>query len=211
MQFKIIVSIFLTLFFLNSSHSQSEEKALFIKQIDTIVEDLKFGYQYDQAMREYILYKTFDKSVIDSLETIENEKDRLNHIISNNFKSDLSKRIWDKFIHPADSLFTERFLEISNSVGYPSLKRIKKHYQGSLPSEFNPVLILIHSPRKYWNQIREMAQREKEKGNMGKCDYGYIMWHTSERKENKHLDESGIEYTANPAGRAVIVWPCTDE
>ena len=211
MKFKIVLFFFLTLFFSNSSHSQSKEEALFIQQIDTIVEDLKFGYQYDQAMREYILYKTFDKSVIDSVETIENEQDRLNYIFSTNFKSDLGIRIWDNFIRPADDLFTERFLEISNSVGYPSLKRIKKNYQGPLPSEFNPVLILIHSPQKYWAQIQEMVEREKEKGNVGKCDYGYIMWHISGRKENSYLDENGIKYATNPAGRAAVVWPCTDQ
>ncbi|MDR6302295.1 hypothetical protein [Mesonia maritima] len=39
---------------------------------------------------------------------------------------------------------------------------------------------------------------------MGKCDYGYIKWHTSGRKENKYLDKNGIKYVANAEGRAVF-------
>lgn len=211
MKLKIILILFLTNTWLNSTYSQSKEDRLFIQQIDTIVEDLKFSYQYDQAMREYMLYKTFDKSVTDSIEALENEKDRLKYITSSNFKSDLGKRIWQEFMHPADEIFTKRFLGISNSVGYPSLKRIKRYYQGSLPSEFNPVMILVHSPEKYWDQIREMAEREKDKGNLGKCDYGYIMWHVSGRKENKYLADNGIKFAANSAGRAIYIWTCTDE
>lgn len=79
-----------------------------------------------------------------------------------------------------------------------------------MPEEFNPVLFFVHSRKKYWPKVREVALREKEKGNMGKCDYGYIMWHISGRKDNRFLEENGIEYYANSKGRAVYIKTCED-
>lgn len=212
MKKKILIFIFGLI--INASYSQENvdiKKERFEQQIDTIVEELKFNYEYDQALREYIIYKTFDKSVTDSIESLENEKDRLNYIFSTNFKSDLAKTIWNEFIYPSDDKFTERLIAISDSVGYPSLKRIKKYYNSELPEEFNPTIFFIHSREKYWGKINEIAEREFENGNMGKCDYGYIRWHTSGRKENKYLDENGIKYGANTKGRAVYVQTCEDK
>ena len=189
--------------------SLSQDK-LFEQKIDTIVEELKFYYEYDQALREYLIYKTFDKSVTDSIEDLENEKDRLNYIFQTNFKSDLAKKIWKDFIHPSDDKFTERLIEISDSLGFPSLKRIKKYYGKELPEEFNPIIFFVHSRKKYWPKIKEVLTREKEKGNMGKCDYGYAMWHISGRKDNSFLDDHGIKYYANSKGKAMVIMPCED-
>ncbi|WP_296315531.1 hypothetical protein [Winogradskyella sp. UBA3174] len=207
----LILSFGLIMTFCYSQEKLDIEEERFKQQIDTIVEELKFNYEYDQALREYIIYKTFDKSVTDSIESLENEKDRLNYIFSTNFKSDLAKRIWKEFIHPSDDKFTERLIAISDSVGYPSLKRIKKYYDSELPEEFNPTIFFVHSREKYWKKINEIAEREFKNGNMGKCDYGYIRWHTSSRKENKYLDEYGIKYGANSKGRAVYIQTCEDK
>ncbi len=208
-----LLILFLVLI-ITSCYSQDKtdfKEERFEQQIDTIVEELKFNYEYDQALREYIIYKTFDKSVTDSIENLENEIDRLNYIFSTNFKSDLAKRIWKEFIHPSDDKFTERLIAISDSVGYPSLKRIKKYYKADLPEEFYPTVFFVHSREKYWTKINEIAEREFKNGNMGKCDYGYIRWHTSGRKENKYLDENGIKYGANSKGRAVYIQTCEDK
>ncbi|GGW75495.1 hypothetical protein DFQ11_1253 [Winogradskyella epiphytica] len=205
----LIFGLIMTFCYSQEKIDIKEEK--FKQQIDTIVEELKFNYEYDQALREYIIYKTFDKSITDSIENLENEKDRLNYIFSTNFKSDLAKRIWKEFIHPSDDKFTERLIAISDSVGYPSLKRIKKYYDSELPEEFNPTIFFVHSQEKYWEKINEIAEREFKNGNMGKCDYGYIRWHTSGRKENKYLDENGIKYGANSKGRAVYIQTCEDK
>lgn len=199
---------------ITSCYSQDKidvKEKRFKQQIDTIVEELKFNYEYDQALREYVIYKTFDKAVTDSIENLENEKDQLNYILSTNFKSDLAKKIWNEFIHPADDKFTEKLIAISDSIGYPSLKRIKKYYSTELPKEFNPTIFFVHSRKKYWSKINEIAEREFKNGNMGKCDYGYIKWHTSGRKENKYLDENGIKYGANSKGRAVFIETCEDK
>ncbi|SHJ24191.1 hypothetical protein SAMN04488096_1174 [Mesonia phycicola] len=213
MKKKLLILILIG-FTLTSCYSQKKidvKEKQFEQKIDTIVEELKFNYEFDQALREYIIYKTFDKAVTDSIENLENEKGRQNYIFSRNFKSDLAKRIWKEFIHPSDDKFTERLIAISDSVGYPSLKRIKKYYKTDLPEEFNPTIFFVHSREKYWEKINEIAEREFKNGNMGKCDYGYIRWHTSGRKENKYLDENGIKYVANSKGRAVYIQTCEDE
>lgn len=182
----------------------------FEQQIDTIVEELKFNFEYDQALREYIVYKTFNKAITDSIENLENEQDRLNYIFSTNFKSDVAQKIWDEFIHPSDDKFTERLITITENVGYPGLRRIKKYYKSNLPGEFNPTIFFIHSNKKYWDKINELAEREFKNGNMGKCDYGYIKWHISGREENKYLDENGIAYATNSKGRAVFIRTCEE-
>ena len=170
--------------------------------------ELRFSYQYDQAMREYILFKTFDKSIIDSLENLE---DPTEYIFSHNFKTDKSKRIWNEFIHPADDKFTELMIDISNKYGYPSLKRINKYYDGVVPPEFNPTILLIHSRKKYWSEINTMVEREFKNGNMGKCDYGYIKWHISGRKKNSFLKENGIKFAAGDDGRVYYIDSCEDK
>ncbi|THD68030.1 hypothetical protein E7Z59_10310 [Robertkochia marina] len=198
---------------ISSCYSQDKDELKekrFEQQIDTIVEELKFNYDYDQALREYIVYKTFNKAITDSIENLESEQDRLNYIFSTNFKSDIAQKIWEEFIHPSDDKFTERLIAITDSVGYPSLSRIKKYYKPNLPEGFNPTIFFIHSNKKYWSKINQLAEREFKNGNMGKCDYGYIKWHTSERKENKYLDENGIEYATNSDGRAVFIRTCED-
>ena len=206
--------ILLLLFFSSQIFSQDKieiQERLFEQKIDTILEELKFNYEYDQALREYVIYKTFDKSITDSIENLESEKDRIKYILASNFKSDLEKSIWENFIHPADDKFTEKLIEITDSVGYPSLKRIKKYYKKKLPEEFNPTIFFVHANKKYWSKIKTVAEREFSNGNMGMCDFGYIMWHISGRKENSYLENNGIRFAANSEGRAIYIETCEDE
>ncbi len=193
-------------------YSQTQDKeALFAQNADTIVEYLKFHFQYDQAMREYTLFKTFDKSITDSIESLESAEATRDYIIAHNFKSDLSKKIWKEFINPADNKFTEYLIDITRKYGYPSLKRIKKYSSLELDEEFNPVIFFVHSNPKYWDTIRDLIQEEFESGNMGKCDYGYVMWHISGRKDLRYLDENGIDYRANSKGQVFYINTCIDE
>jgi hypothetical protein len=193
---------------INTVLAQDEKDELFKQNIDSIMDELRFSYQYDQAMREYILYKTFDKSIIDSIETLD---DPTKYIFSHNFKTDKEKRIWQEFIHPADDRFTQLMIDLSNVYGYPSLKRIKKHYGGIIPSEFNPTVLMVHSRKKYWSEINEMVEREYKNGNMGRCDYGYIKWHISGRKKNSFLEDNGIKFGAGDNGRVYYVETCEDK
>ncbi|WPY97624.1 hypothetical protein [Christiangramia sp. OXR-203] len=204
---KIIFLILLIITF-NPLFSQTEKEKLFEKNIDSIMAELRFSYQYDQAMREYILFKTFDKSIIDSLETLDDPRE---YIFAHNFETNKVKRIWDEFIHPADDKFTELMIDISNKYGYPSLKRINKYYDGIVPPEFDPTILLIHSRKKYWSEINTMVEREFKNGNMGKCDYGYIKWHISGRKENSFLKENGIKFAAGDNGQVYYIDSCEDK
>ncbi len=199
-----VILIFCTI----SINSQESKDELFKQKVDSIMDHLRFSFQYDQAMRKYILYKTFDNSKIDSIEKLE---DPTKYIFSHNFSSDKEKRIWMEFIHPADDKFTESMIDISNKYGYPSLKRIKKHYTGIIPFEFNPSILLIHSRKKYWLEIDKVIEREFKKGNIGKCDYGYIKWHISGRKENSYLKDNGIKYASGPKGKVYYVNSCEDK
>ncbi|MGB1313569.1 MAG: hypothetical protein ACPG54_07970, partial [Bizionia paragorgiae] len=54
----LIFSILLS----NSIYSQSAKDSLLQKDINALVEEMEFMYGYDQTMREYTIFKTFDKS-----------------------------------------------------------------------------------------------------------------------------------------------------
>lgn len=216
---KIIFKYLLLIFIMCSTNgsaqkfSKSALDELFKQHADSIVDELRFNYQYDQAMREYILYKTFDKSVTDSLENLEHTELK-KYVFAHNFKTNMEKRIWDEHIDPASDKFTESLIRVSKEYGFPSLGRIKKFYKGMLPddSEFNPVIIFIHANPQYYQQIKELVTEQFNMGIIGKCDYGYIMWHITGRKESKYLDDNGIK---NGKGRqdgiVYLVYPCVDE
>lgn len=214
MKFKFLLFIFMC--FLSATAqkiSKHQYDDLFKKNVDSIVDELRFNYQYDQALREYVLYKTFDKSVTDSLEKLEH-KQLESYIFAHNFKTNMEKRIWNEFIDPASDAFTESLIRVSKEYGFPSLGRIKKFYTGLLPDdpEFNPTIIFIHANEKYYQEIKELVTEQLNLGIIGKCDYGYIMWHVTGRKESKYLDENGIK---NGKGRkdgiVYLVYPCVDE
>lgn len=59
MKFKTLT---LSILFCNIIYSQSVKDSLFQKDIVSLVEEMEFMYGYDQALREYSIFKTFDKS-----------------------------------------------------------------------------------------------------------------------------------------------------
>lgn len=209
---KYLKSLFLILSVFTYSQNKDYKDQLFKENVDSIVDELRFNYQYDQALREYILYKTFDKAVIDSLENLKDIDKRHKYIFAHNFKSDYERKIWDNFIYPSADKFTESLLRVSEKYGYPSLARINKYYTGIIPDEeFNPVIIFIHSNPKYFDKIKTMVQSQYEEGIIGKCDYGYIMWHVTGREINSYLDENNIKYSKfKSSGKVFTVYPCVD-
>lgn len=56
-----------------------------------------------------------------------------------------------------------------------------------------------------------MVEREYKNGNIGRCDYGYIKWHISGRKENSFLEDNGIKFGAGDNGRVYYVETCEDK
>lgn len=203
-------SLFLFIFyFLNLSHSfaqidVNDQKVNFERDIDLIVEELKFMYDTDQALREYTLFKTYNKAITDSIENLSQDKVR-EYIISNSFKSDsLGKRINKEYILPIDILNTERIIELTKIYGFPSLSRIEKIYNKELDDEFNPYILIVHAPKKYWDELKIIIKKELENKHLSRCEYGHILWHLNGRKNMQDMLDNGFELVTNENGQQVL-------
>lgn len=186
-----------TLFSLNF-YCQSNKDELLQQDIVQIVEELRFMYQYDQATREYLEYQTFDKNVSDSIEGL-SKAARENRILYTPVKSDsLKKRIWNTYINPMDRLHTERMIAITKEYGFPSAQRLKKFSNDSI--DFNPLILLIHSPSEFSEELIELAEVEKSKGRIKKCDFGYLLWHLNGRSNFQPMLDNGYEMVKTDDG-----------
>ena len=205
-------SFFLLIFTLLSNlvYSQTDKDSLLNIDINILVEEMEFMYGYDQTMREYIQYKSFDKS---ETNRIENLADSLREVEINKRKLEsvsLEITIREKYINSFDALHTERMIEIIKKYGFPSKERIKKHYKKDfIDPEFDPLILLIHSPKKYWEELKVLMLIEYKKGIINQCIYGYSLWHFNGRKsfqpmlENgwKFIEENGIKRIETTCGK----------
>ena len=190
MKLKILIfSIFLS----NTIYSQSVKDSLLKKDITILVEEMEFMYGYDQIMREYTIFKTFDKSETDRIENLPDSL-RVMELENRKFVSDsISKLIFRKYINPMDAEHTERLIEITKKYGFPSTERIRKYYkQDFADPEFNPLLILIHSPKKYWEELKELMLMEYQNGIINQCQYGYALWQFTGRKSFQPMLDNGF-------------------
>ncbi len=194
---KILLTAILTLISLNF-YSQSNKEELLKQDIAGIVEELKFMYHYDQATREYLYYQTFDKNITDSIENLSKEI-RDNRMNYTPVKSDsLKDKIWNSYINPMDKLHTERMIAITKKYGFPSAQRLKKFSKDSV--DFNPVILLIHSPSEFSKELIEIVEYEKDKGRIEKCDFGYLLWHLNGRSDFQPMLENGYEIVKKEDG-----------
>jgi hypothetical protein len=203
------INLILILFFItNIIFAQAEKDSLLKRDIDAIVDELQFMYCYDQAIREYTIYKTFDKHKIDS---IENMSDSLREIAMKNIKfynDTLAKKIWGNYINPKDAEHTERLLEITKIYGFPSIERIRKYYKKDFVDlEFHANLIFIHSPKIYWNELKELMKKEYENGNINQCIYGYLLWHFNGRGNLQSMLDNGWVFLEKD-GKKVLTSTC---
>ncbi|MFD0975443.1 hypothetical protein [Salinimicrobium gaetbulicola] len=193
--------ILLTLILLSTSlnfYSQSDKDELLEQNIEQLVEELKFMYHYDQATREYLYYQTFDKSITDSIENL-SDKLKKNRLEFTPITSDsLKNQIWQNYITPMDKIHTERMIEITKKYGFPSAERLKKYSKESI--DFNPLILLIHSPFSYSEDLKKIAKIEKEQGRLEKCDYGYLLWHLNGRSDFQPMLDNGYEMIKNEDG-----------
>ncbi|MCG2431867.1 hypothetical protein [Aequorivita xiaoshiensis] len=190
MKLKILIfSIFLS----NTIYSQSVKDSLLKKDITILVEEMEFMYGYDQIMREYTIFKTFDKSETDRIENLPDSL-RVMELENRKFVSDsISKLISRKYINPMDAEHTERLIAITKKYGFPSTERIRKYYkQDFADPEFNPLLILIHSPKKYWEELKELMLMEYQNGIINQCQYGYALWQFTGRKSFQPMLDNGF-------------------
>ncbi|MBE7635206.1 hypothetical protein F7642_12840 [Tenacibaculum finnmarkense genomovar ulcerans] len=191
MKLKLLIFIILLS---NTIYSQSTKDSLFQKDINVLVEEMEFMYGYDQTMREYTIFKTFDKSETDRIENLADSL-RVEEMKNRKFESDsIRKLIWKKYINPMDAEHTERMIEITKKYGFPSVERIKKYYNKEfVDPEFSPLIIFIHSPKKYWEELKELMLVEYQNGIINQCQYGYALWQFTGRKSFKPMLENGFE------------------
>lgn len=208
---KLTVKALLLLFtFFNSFNLLAQNVELeqqnknFERDIDIIVEELKFMYDTDQALREYMLFKTYNKAITDSIENLPQKKIQ-EYIISNNYKSDsLGKRINEKYILPIDKLNTERIIELTKIYGFPSISRIEKIYKKELDEEFNPYILIVHAPKVYWEELKVIIKKELDNQHLSKCEYGHILWHLNGRKNMQDMLDNGFKLIPNENGQQVL-------
>lgn len=178
----------------SSIYSQSAKDSLLQKDINVLVEEMEFMYGYDQTMREYTIYKTFNKSETDRIENLPDSL-RIQEMIKRKFVSDsISKMIYKKYINPMDAEHTERMMEITKKYGFPSTERIRKYYKKEfVDPEFNPLIIFIHSPKKYWDELKELMLKEYQNGIINQCQYGYALWQFTGRQSLQPMLDNGFE------------------
>jgi hypothetical protein len=191
MKFKLlIINLFLSMII----YSQNEKDILLQKNIVSLVEEMEFMFGYDQALREYIVYKTFDKSEIDRIEKLSDNL-KIKEMSQRKFESDIvGTLIWKNYINPKDAEHTKRLIEITKTYGFPSVNRIQQYYKKEfIDPEFNPLIILIHSPKEFWEQLKELMKNEYQNGTINKYQYGYLLWHFTGRKSFKPMLDNGFE------------------
>lgn len=96
------IRFIICLFLSTASYSQTKD-FLLQKDIVSLVEEMEFMYGYDQTLREYTIFKTFDKSATDRIENLPDSL-RIKEMTNRKFESDsIGKLIWQKYISPKDA------------------------------------------------------------------------------------------------------------
>ena len=189
-------------------YSQSPKDSLLKRDIVSLVEEMEFMYGYDQTLREYTLFKTFDKSETDRIENLPDSL-RIEEMSKRQFESDsIGILIWNKYISPKDAEHAERMIEITKMYGFPSLYRIKKFYANEfIDPEFNPYILLVHAPKKYWEELKILMKNELNDGTINKCTYGHLLWHVTGRKSFQPMLDNGYEMVVEN-GKTVLKSTC---
>lgn len=173
-----------------SLFAQSEKDLLLQRDIEKIKNELQFMYFLDQEMRNYF-----------------NSENNLNEISSKEIDPESKDLIWKNFINPIDSIKTNRFLEIISKYGFPSLKRLNTYSDAKV--DFNPIIILIHSPFLDAENILPIIENEYKTGNIDdQCDYGYLLWHFNGRSDFKYMTENGYKMEKKEDGTFKLVRTC---
>ncbi len=182
-----------------------DKDSLLRSDINEVVELLEFMYGYDQTLREYTIYRTFDKSETNRIESLPDSILSIEKELRN-FRSDTIRNyIWKNYINPMDSAHTKILIELSEKYGFPSNKRIKEYYDKEFSDpEFSALLIFIHSPQKYWSKIEKLMTNEYNEGNINRCAYGYIKWHVNGRNDMKHFLENGYKLVEDENGEQIL-------
>ena len=122
-----LFSVLFLCFIALPSIAQQNKDSLLKQDVQFIFEELKFMFDYDQALRKYPMYKTFDTHVIDSIEKLpQTEIEKFKQ--ENKIQSDtLDWLIHTNYIQPFDKIHTQRLLEITKKYGFPTVKRMNAY------------------------------------------------------------------------------------
>lgn len=205
MKFKFLI---VGLFLCHLTYAQTSKDDLLQKDIISLVEEMEFMYGYDQMLREYTLFKTFDKSETDRIENLPDSL-RIAELSRRKFHSDSIKvLIWDKYITPKDAEHTKRMIEITEKYGFPNLKRIEKYYTKKfVDPEFNPYILLVHAPKEYWEGLQILIKNELDQGRINKCTYGHLLWHFTGRKNFQPMLDNGYKMVEEN-GKTILKSTC---
>ena len=193
------------------SVAQQNKDSLLKKDVQFIFEELKFMYDYDQALRKYPMYRTFDAHFIDSIEKLpqaEIEKFKEEHQM---LSDSLDMFIHLNYIQPFDKTHTQRLIEITKKYGFPSVKRLNANLPQKIKGEFNPIILLLHSPKQYWEELIPLMTKEYKLGTIDRCSYGYIMWHFHGRKDISFLLNNGYKLTNENGVQGVKAVDCGEK
>ena len=86
------------------------------------------------------------------------------------------KKILWKIQSDIDEYNTKRFIQIIREHGFVDSSN-------SNVKDAATYIILMHAPRKYYNDLQKLLQEERKKGNIDKSSYGLITWHIKGRPE----------------------------
>ena len=76
--------------------------------------------------------------------------------------------------------------------------------------EFNPIILLMHSPKEYWDELIIEMTKEYKLQNLDRCSYGYVMWHFHGRKNMSFLLNNGFKITNENVVQGVKAVDCGD-
>jgi len=200
---KILILIF-SLFI-----SSCSKDYYFKRDVKKIALDLYQMTETDQLVRNHKKYlqSYYDiktpQHLVDSLTWLEDEE-KLNSYLANNINSrvfninsnhlqgikkedylDLIKRM-EIGMNYIDSINTIELIRKTKKYGFPSYKRLKNTID-STSNKFliqSPEIIFVHSPKRYFKDIRGIVINEYLKGRMDKNTCSRISWHINGRVGN---------------------------
>ena len=73
-----------------------------------------------------------------------------------------------------------------------------------LDEEFNPYILIVHAPKKYWAELKGLLNKELEAKYLSRCEYGHILWHLNGRKNINDMLNNGFKMIPNAEGQEVL-------
>ena len=84
-------------------------------------------------------------------------------------------------------------IDITKKYGFPGVKRIRQYYDKEFADpEFSPYILLVHAPRRYWEELKELMKAELEEGRIDRCTYGHMLWQFTGRQSFQPLLDNGF-------------------